>query len=97
MRSKGNEIRVSKDVFGSITSETVRSLFKFDDENDCYKAEELTWSTVEDAESTKQYAMKAAVGFHTVTRQIDFTPRDRGNSDPKPNVVPVKNTRNWGF
>jgi len=96
MRSKGNEIRIAKDVFASITNETIRTLFKFDNENDCYKADELTWSKLEDAESSKQYAAKASVGFNAVTRRIEF---DRGGSKgpSTPQVVPLKNTRNWGL
>jgi len=92
MLSQGGEIRISKDVFASIASETVRDFFTFDSEDDCYKAIELTWSKIDDAENTKQYAAKAAAVFSTNTRQISFT----GSAERKPNEVPLKNTRNWG-
>jgi class 3 adenylate cyclase len=88
MLGHGGEIRISKDVFASIGDETVRGLFQFDSKHDCYKAVGLTWSNIADAGTRKRFAAKAgAVGFNVVTRQID----DR----EKPNVVPVKNTRNW--
>lgn len=86
MLCQGGEMRISKDVFASITDEGVRGFFEFNSEEDCYKAIGLTWSKIDDAETRKRFAAKAGVGFNTVTRQID----DRG----RPNVVPVKNTRN---
>ncbi len=90
--SHGGEIRISKDVFASISNETVRGFFKFDSDDDCYKAVELTWSRIEDAENTKQYAEKAAAVFSTTSHRISFT----GSGERKPNEVPLKNTRNWG-
>ena len=87
MLCKGGEIRISKDVFASIGDEAVRGFFKFDSGDDCYKAVGLTWSKVDDAEARKHLTAKAGVGFNMLTRQID--------NREKPNVVPVKNTRNW--
>jgi class 3 adenylate cyclase len=91
-RSRGNELRISKDVFASIKDENVRGHFQFDDDNDCYRATDVTWSKVEDAESSKGYAAKAAVGFNVTTRRVEFP---KPESRP-PDIVPVKNTRNWG-
>jgi class 3 adenylate cyclase len=91
-RSIGNEVRISKDVFASIKDENMRGHFQFDDDNDCYRATDLTWSKVEDAENSKGYAAKAAVGFNLTTRRVEFP---KPESRP-PDVVLVKNTRNWG-
>jgi class 3 adenylate cyclase len=93
MMAKGGEIRISKGVFASISDETIQKFFTFDSPTDSYKAAGLTWSEIDDAGSRKKFAAKAAVGFNTVTRQIDK--KDDGDGRPRPNVVPVKNTRNW--
>ena len=61
MRSAGNEMRISKDIFGSISEEHIRGFFEFEAKNDCYKAVGLTWSKIEDAENSGHYAAKAAV------------------------------------
>ena len=85
---RGNEIRLSTGVFTAL-SEELQAMFTFDSKEDCYKGSAVTWSKVEDKQITKQYAAKAAVGFHEATRQIHFRPRDE---QPAPNVLPLKNT-----
>jgi class 3 adenylate cyclase len=97
LRSKGSEMRIAKDMFAAISEEAVRELFEFESGNDCYRATDLTWSKIEDAQNSKQYAAKAAVGFNTLTRMVEFERGNGPNVSRRPEVVPVKNTRNWGI
>jgi class 3 adenylate cyclase len=97
LRSKGSEMRIAKDVFAAIGDEAVRGQFQFESQNDCYKATNLTWSKIEDAQNSKHYAAKATVGFNTLTRGVEFERNNGPNVSRRPEVVPVKNTRNWGL
>jgi class 3 adenylate cyclase len=90
VKTRGNDMRIAKDVFAAIKNDALRKLFIFDKDLDCYVGSEITWKKVEDKAAALAYAAKALVGFDAATKKITFNPAPNSSS------VPVKNTSNWG-
>jgi len=64
-RVRGNEIGFESSIYDEISDEGIKERFGFDKVRNCYIGQEVTWTSVEDAERAKQYDVSSKAAYTT--------------------------------
>jgi len=84
----GNEIGISKTIYEALTDESIRLAFSYDSNRGVYVSKGLTWTSLEDEERTRDYAVSVKAAYAT-GGSVVVGPKSEGVGRP------LKVTKPW--